>query len=375
MKIAAIETRVAGVQQRNWTFVTVRTDEGVSGLGEATCEWHEKAVLAAIENASEWLLGMDATRIEQIWQHLYRRYHFRGGVVMTTVISAIDQALWDIAGKMAGLPVYRLLGGACRDYVQLYARPDAAEGTVAEQAVRAADGGYTTFKFGVDWAGGGERELTHRLVKQVRAVREAVGDRLELWVDHAGRTAPGATLRIMRELEAAGLDVIEEPVPPDSIEAFRQVRAAALEMEIATGERLFTRWHFAPLVNEGLVDIIQPDVCHCSGISELRRIAALAEMNNIHVAPHCPRGPVALAASCHAALAMPNFRVLEHCRRYPEFFDIQRDAWEIPPNGRVVVPERPGLGVELEDSFFADHPFRALACRDCRREDGSLFEG
>jgi len=375
MKITGLETRVAGVAGRNWTFVTVLTDEGVTGLGEATCEWHEKAVVAAIENVSEWIVGEDATRIEHIWQRLYRQFHFRGGVVMTTVISAIDQALWDIAGKIANLPVYRLLGGACREYVQLYARPDEAEGTVAEQAVRVADGGYTTFKFGVGWERCDERELRRGIVDQVREVREAVGDRLELWVDHAGRTAPAASIRIMRECAEMGLDVIEEPVPPDSMESFRQVRAAGVEMEIATGERLFTRWHFEPLVTERLVDIIQPDVCHCCGISELRRIAALAEMHNVHVAPHCPRGPVALAASCHAAMAMSNFRVLEHCRRYPEFFDVQRDPWEIPPDGRVVVSERPGLGVDLNDSFFDDHPFSPLPCRDWRRPDGALFEG
>ena len=375
MKITRLETRVAGVPGRNWTFVWVHTDEGVTGVGEATCEWHEKAVIAAIENVSGRLVGEDPTRIEHIWQRLYRQFHFRGGVVMTTVISAVDQALWDIAGKIADLPVYRLLGGACREHVQLYARPDEDEGSVAEQALRAADGGYTAFKCGVGWDRCDGRELARRIARQVRGIREAVGDRLELWLDHAGRTAPAATIRIMRETAALGLDVIEEPVPPDSIESFRQVRAAGVEIEVATGERLFTRWQFEPLVTGRLVDIIQPDVCHCCGISELRRIAALAEMHNIDVAPHCPRGPVALAASCHAAMAMPNFRVLEHCRRYPEFFNVQRDPWDIPPNGRVVIPERPGLGVDLNDSFFDDHPFCPLPCRDWRRPDGALFEG
>ena len=375
MRISRVETRVAGVPGRNWTFVYVHTDTGLTGLGEATCEWHEKAVTSAVESVADWLVGLDATRIEHIWQRLYRQHHFRGGVVMATVISAIDQALWDIAGKAAGLPVYRLLGGACRDYVQLYARPDEAGLTVAEQALKAADAGYTVFKFGVSCCQCSERELRGRLVAQVREVRSAVGDRLELWLDHAGRTRPAATIRLMRELAGEGLDLIEEPVPPDSIEALRRVRAAGIDVEIATGERLFSRWQFEPLIAGHLVDAVQPDICHCYGISELRRIAALAEMQNIQVAPHCPRGPVGFAASCHSALAMPNFRALEHCRCYPEFFEIQHEPWPIPADGRVVLPDRPGLGVELDEAFFRSHPFQPLPCRDWRRPDGALLEG
>ena len=361
--------------KRNWIFVHVHTDAGLSGVGEATCEWHEKAVIAAVGSVSDWLIGEDASRIEHIWQRLYRQHHFRGGVVMAAVISAIDQALWDIAGKACGMPVYRLLGGACRDYVQLYARADEDEGTVPEQALRAADAGYTIFKIGMGSSRCSEGELRRRIVGKVGEIREAVGDRLELWLDHAGRSRPAATIRLMRELAAEGVQVIEEPVPPDSLVALREVRQARVDIEIATGERLLTRWQFEPLVTERLVDIIQPDVSLCCGISELRRIAALAEMHHVQVAPHCPRGPVALAASCHVALSIPNFRALEHCRRYPEFFDVQEDPWEIPPDGRVIVPDRPGLGVELNQRFFEDHPFSPIPCRDWRRPDGSLFEG
>ena len=375
MRISSMETRVAGVPGRNWTFVYVHTDEGITGIGEATCEWHEKAVIAAMDCVAELLIGEDPTRIEHVWQRLYRQFHFRGGAVMTTVISALDHALWDIAGKAYGVPVYRMLGGACRDYVQLYARPDEEEGTDAEQALRAAEGGYTIFKMGLGFCRCSEDDLHGRLLSRVRAVHKAVGDRVELWLDHAGRTRPAATIRLMRELAAEGVRVIEEPVPPDSLPAMREVRSARVPMEVATGERLFTRWQFEPLVTERLVDIIQPDVCHCCGISELRRIAALAEMHNVQVAPHCPRGPIGLAASCHVAMAIPNFRALEHCRRYPEFFDVQKDPWHIPPDGRVVVPERPGRGVELNESFFDSHPFRPLRCRDWRRPDGSVFEG
>jgi len=375
MRISAIETKVAGVPNRNWTFVYVHTDEGITGLGEATCEWHERAVISAIGSVSDWLIGEDPSRIEHIWQRLYRQHHFRGGVVMTTVASALDQALWDIAGKACGMPLYRLFGGACRDYVQLYARADENRGTIAEQALRAAEAGYTIFKTGPGFRRCTEGELQRVLVAQVREIRKCVGDRLELWLDYAGRTGPAATISLMRRLAAEGLDVIEEPLPPDSLQAWREVRSARIDMEIATGERLFTRWQFRPLVTERLVDIIQPDVCHCCGISELRRIAALAELDHVQVAPHCPRGPVGLAASCHAALAIPNFRALEHCRRYPEFFEIQRDPWAIPSDGRVIVPERPGLGIELNERFFDTHPFRPMPCRDWRRPDGSLLEG
>ena len=376
MKIQRIETRIAGVPGRNWVFVLVHTHEGPTGIGEATCEWHETAVLAAVAATAERLVGEDATRIEHIWQRLYRQHHFRGGVVMSTVLSAVDQALWDIAGKISGLPVYRLLGGAVRDYVQLYARPDADGVPPVEQARQAAAAGIPVFKFGIAARRASERELERALTELVRDMRQATGTNMELWLDHAGRSGPAAAIRLMHSLRAAGLDVLEEPVPPDSPNALRAIRSAVPPgLELATGERFATRWQFAPLILDGLVDVVQPDVCHCGGISELRRIAALAELRNIPIAPHCPRGPVGLAASCHVALATPNFRVLEHCRRYPQFFDVQTDPWPIPANGRVTVPERPGLGVALDEAFFEAHPFAALPCRDWRRSDGAVFEG
>ena len=381
MKVTAIRTVHLGAPadaqaklDRNWTFVIVEADGGISGLGECTLSYMEGAVSAVVDRLGQILVGQDPTRVEHLWQQMYRRPFWRGGVVMSAAMSGIDQALWDIAGKNAGLPVYRMLGGPVRDRIRCYARADLT-GTQLEQAVAVKKQGFTGFKLSPepDYGTISEEELVASAIETARSVREAVGPEMALMMDFHGRLSPAGAVRCLSGLKPYNFLFAEELIPPDNVPAYAEVTAAVPETATATGERLYTRWGFRELIERRAVRIIQPDICYAGGISELRRIAAHAETHYMQVSPHNPNGPVAMAASIHLAAATPNFIILEHARKPPYFEKALRKPLVLR-DGHFELPTAPGLGVELDEDFVRQHPMHVVPIASAWNPDGSVAD-
>ncbi len=386
MKITDIQCHVVpiadrdGEVKRNWVFVEIQTDEGILGIGEATTEYHEMAVKAQIDSELKpRLLGMDPTDVERIWQLSHRDFWWRRGVVHSSAVSGIDQALWDIAGKAAGMPVFKLLGGAVRHKVRCYIRsgPELSHLPLAEAAKAALELGFDAFKHGA-----GARVEPMDLDKQAQVairdhllLRDALGPEPALMIDAHGLFTPQTAHKIIEGLRPANLLFFEEMVNMDTIEPTLRLKRDFPDVRIAMGERFNTRWDFRPWFEQQAIDVCQADISHCGGISELMKIAHFAEVYGITVAPHNPYGPVALAAASHCGAAMQNFLILEHCAFQPYFNDIQATAVPIK-RGYVDVAEmakRPGLGVELDMQYVRDHAGHApLVARPPETDDGSI---
>lgn len=381
MKITSIRTHVMGIvspggraPSRNWIFVRVDTDKGIHGIGEATTEYHEQAVVAMIEqHFAPLLVGEDPTQIQRAWQKMQRFFWWRGGVVASSAASGIEQALWDVTGKAYGLPVHKLLGGAVRDRVRLYARTDLGLATAEDEARAAVDEGFDAFKFGpgryvqpFD-----DEQQVDVAIAEARQIRAATGPKCQLMIDCGGIFSLQAAHRLIDGIRDLALLFVEEPVNMDTPQQLRELRQAFPGVRIAAGERNVTRWQFREWLETGAVDVVQADVCHCGGIGELLRIASYAELHGLRVAPHNPYGPVALAANVHAAACMPNFLVLEHCRHRPWFNEVQRFGPEVH-NGHVVPSDRPGLGIELDWDYVGRYPYRPLKLRTFYDQDGAV---
>jgi len=381
MKITAIRSHLMGIPgpgglapSRNWIFVEVETDAGITGIGEATTEYHEYAVTAMIdEHFAPLLVGRDPTRVHDAWQQMQRCFWWRGGVVASSATSGIEQALWDVTGKAYGQPVYKLLGGAVRDHVRTYARTDLGRSTYGEEASSAVSEGFDAFKFGP-----GRHVQPFSDEKQVdvalgaaREIREAAGPKCDLMIDCGGIFSTQAAHRLITGLREVRMLFVEEPVNMDTPRGLVELRRAFPDMRIAAGERLMTRWQFRDWLEQGAVDVIQADISHCGGIGELLRIGSYAEVHNVTVAPHNPYGPVAMAANVHVALSMPNFLILEHCRHRPWFDEVQVHGIVVK-EGLVEPPDRPGLGVELDWDYVKKHSYYHLPLRAFRSGDGSV---
>lgn len=358
VKITEIRTYIMeSPGPRKFVFVKALTDEGLYGWGEGTLEMKQNTVMAAVRDLELFVLGEDPTRVDYLWQRMYRHGFWRGGVAILSAISAIEQALWDITGKAFGQPVYKLLGGAMRDYIPCYThcgRP--------EQALRLMEEGWRAFKGGPrGWRTEGivpsERVVVRETAATFEAMRTACGDDVELMCDAHGRPRPSLAIKIGRALEPYGLLFLEEAVPPDNPQNFKTLRQAGLNIDLATGERAFAKWGFRELIEDQLVDIIQPDICHAGGIKEMLKIGALAETYEIKVAPHNPNGPVGTAASVHAAAVMPNFLILEYAASPVR--DVCQAASEAEcfkaRNGRIELPTSPGLGIDLDEDYLRAH--------------------
>jgi galactonate dehydratase len=296
-------------------------------------------------------------------------------VVHTSAVSGIDQALWDIAGKVAGQPVFKMLGGRVRDQVRCYARPDVDAGTPAEAAVQAAGEGFDAFKAGQDRIPDpfDATQLADNEITSFAEMRHAVGPQVDLMIDCGGLHTPQSAHRLVEGLAPLDMLFVEEPLEQSTVEPYLRLKRDFPQVRFAAGERWMTRWDCRPWFEQQAIDVCQVDISHTGGVSELMRIASFAEIYGIDVAPHNPYGPVALAAAAHAAAAMPNFLALEHCRLRPWFDQVQTAA--VPLSGGYIdvdaLAQRPGLGVEVDLDLVRRHPHRALASRRELKADGS----
>lgn len=359
MKIVKVNTYFV---RPRWGFVEIETDQGVTGWGEAVLEGHAAAVLACVNEMQDYLIGFDPADIEGIWQTLYRAGFYRGGGVMMSAISGIDQALWDIKGKVFGAPVYELLGGKCRDKMKVYSwiggdRPS----DVGSAAKEKQDAGFTAVKMNateelqmID-----SYDKIDAVLERVAAIRETCGKYFGIAIDFHGRVHKPMAKVLAKKLEEFDPMFIEEPVLCEHMEVFPEI-AAVCNIPIATGERLFSKYDFKRLLQTGGVDIIQPDLSHAGGISEVRKIAAMAESYDVALAPHCPLGPIALAACLQVDAVSYNAVIQEqsigiHYNVGKSVLDYVRNGEDFTfRNGFVNLPKLPGLGVEVNKDLVTE---------------------
>jgi galactonate dehydratase len=389
MKITAIETHVCHARMRNWIFVKVVTDTpGLWGWGEATLEWHTRSVVGAIEDISQLLIGEDPTRIEHLWQMMYRQHFWHGnGIVRGTAISGIDIALWDILGKVHGVPVHKLWGGAVRDWVRLYCHlgggkmEDFYETTpgdasrFAELAQAAVEDGFTAFKtMAVPETAPLEGLRPIRYAEKcVAAMREAVGDDIDIMVDCHARPSPRMGMQFAKALEDYGLYFFEEPCWPETIDDIALIQRA-VSTPIATGERLVSQHAFREVLEKRACSVLQPDITHCGGLSEARRIAAMAEAYRVALAPHNPQGPVSTAASLELGFATPSYAICESVHLdVPWRSEVVSESFVVEEKGRLVRPsDKPGLGIEINEAEVKKHPFEQEVLQRTFYADGSV---
>ncbi|WP_199769340.1 galactonate dehydratase [Flavivirga eckloniae] len=340
-----------------WLFIKITTAEGIIGWGEPVVEGKADTVQACIKELEKYLIGKSAKHIEDIWQVLYRGGFYRGGPILMSAISGIDQALWDIKGKSLGVPVYELLGGAVRHKMKMYCwiggdNPD----VVLEQAHEKVNAGYKAVKMnatgGMDWIA--SIKDVKKVADNIKLLREEFGTNLDIGLDFHGRIHKGMVKRLIDELEPYEPLFIEEPVLSENNEALKHIYGYT-SIPIATGERMFSRWDFKPLLEQGTVDIIQPDLSHAGGISEVRRIATMAEAYDVTLAPHCPLGPISLASALHLDFVSANAIIQESSLgiHYNKGFDLldyvlNPEVFEVK-DGYIELFKKPGLGVEINE--------------------------
>ncbi|MBN1876130.1 MAG: galactonate dehydratase [Anaerolineae bacterium] len=349
MKITQLETMFV---KPRWLFLKIHTDEGLVGLGEPVVEGRSQTVAAAIHEIGRYLIGQDPRRIEHHWQAIYRGQFYRGGPVLCSAISGIEQALWDIVGKWLGVPVYQLLGGATRDKIRMYGwLGGATYGDYIESAKVSTAQGFTALKMGIPGALNivDTPAALDNIVERFAAVREAVGQTVDIGIDFHGRVSPAMAVRLAQALEPYSPMFIEEPVLPENVDAMVTV-ARSTTIPIATGERLFAKWGFREVLEKQAAVILQPDLSHAGGILETKKIAAMAETYYAAVAPHCPLGPIALASCLQLDACIPNFLVQEHVT----LGDGYLKAPFVIENGYISLPTQPGLGIELDEDALAD---------------------
>ena len=362
MKVTDIKTFTVDCFRTNWVFVKVYTDEGINGVGEATLEYKEKALIGAVEHIKDYLVGKNPLEIEKHWHTIYRDAYWRGGAVLMSALSAVDTALWDILGKSLNVPVYQLLGGKANDKVRIYVNGWFAGAKTprefAEKAKTAVKRGVTAMKwdpFGKAYLEISNKDLNTAL-ECVGAVREAVGNDIDLLIEGHGRFNISTGIKIAKELEQFKPMWFEEPVPPDNLDALKAVRDKS-PVAISAGERLYTRWDYIPMFETHAADFIQPDISHAGGISELKKIASQAECKYIGFAPHNPSGPVANAATLQLAACCPNFSILEIMYSDVEWRKDVTDESLVYNDGYISIPDRPGLGIEINEDECLKHPY------------------
>ncbi|PNZ40261.1 galactonate dehydratase [Mammaliicoccus vitulinus] len=367
-----------------WLFLKITTDEGLIGWGEPVIEGKASTVGAAVDEFMQQLIGKNPLNIEDHWNMMYRSSFYRGGPILMSAISGIDQALWDIKGKYYNAPVHELLGGACRDSMKVYSwiggdRPQ----DTSNAAKKALENGFEAIKMNAT------EELQYvdsygkidLVIERVAGIREAVGNQLGIGIDFHGRVHRPMAKVLAKELEQFKPMFIEEPVLSENIEAVREI-SQTTTIPIALGERLFSRWDFKPILESGYVDIIQPDLSHAGGITECKKIISMAEAHDVGAAPHCPLGPIALAsclqvdATCHNAFIQEQSLGI-HYNKDSDILDYvkNKEIFEFQ-DGYVNIPKKPGLGVEIDEDHVRE---MAKVSHDWhnpvwRHKDGSIAE-
>jgi galactonate dehydratase len=367
LKITKLETYLV---QPRWLFLKVHTDAGIVGLGEPVVEGRAETVATAVKEVEPYLVGKDPRQVTHHWQAIYRHAFYRGGPVLTSALSGIDMALWDIKGKALGVPVYELLGGPTRSKVRVYAHartPAAIKQGVAN--------GFTAFKTGPQFRRRYPRYIetpsqVNYAVEQFAALRKAGGDDVDIGIDFHGKVSPALAKLLIKGLEPHQPMFVEEPVNCQNHDLMAEI-ARGTHLPIATGERVFTKWGFREVLEKKAATILQPDLCHAGGITECRLIAGMAEAYYAAIAPHNPLGPISLAAGIQLAASIPNFL----CQEQVNLGDGYLKTPFVVKNGYVELPTGPGLGIELDENAVANkigHKWRNTESYD--EDDGSVVD-
>jgi len=382
VKITAVEGFAVHGGHRNLFIVKIETDAGISGLGEGGMAGREWSMQGLLDHCQPILIGMDPRRIEHIWQVLYRSWYFEGGNILGAVLSAIDIALWDILGQSLGVPIYQLLGGACRDRVRCFATPGTLTGPECVRAAQdhvARGWRYLRFSPGMadeGWTGddGAVYEPMESLelaAHWIREVRQAVGPSVGLSIDFHHRLTVAEAALFCHKIADVDLMFLEEPIRVESVKAYGQLRQMT-PMPFAIGEEFASKWAFAPFIEEGLLNFARVDLSNVGGLSEARKVAGWCEAHYIDMMPHNPLGPVTTAATVHFAAATSNFAQLEYLEQvgghyprdlFPEVVELDGDSYPLPI--------APGLGVTFNEDAVKDHPFTPWAAPRWHRRDGT----
>jgi galactonate dehydratase len=386
MKITKITTTVVNAKMRNWVVVRVFTDvAGLIGIGESTVEFQARAVVGAVEDLAPLLIGRDPREIERNWQIMYRHPFFKGGVVTMSAISGIDQALWDISAKDLNVPLWRILGGLARDRVRMYdhlggGNSDAVYNSdtvnsFEEKMKLSIKDGFTAVKILAvpQSAPLGDAARLRHAGELMATARKAAGPDVDIMIDFHGRTTAAMAIQYAEVLAPYNPLFLEEIVQPDQHEALKRARAK-ITVPLATGERLLHRTEFLPLLEDGLIDVAQPDVCHAGGVTELRKISALCDTYGVTMAPHNPLGPIATMVNVHLGLTTPNFLIQEVMRSDVSWrSEVFSGVPEIK-DGHIYPPTAPGIGVEMDEKEAAKHPFVSGNPVQWFHNDGSVAD-
>ncbi|MBN4064250.1 mandelate racemase/muconate lactonizing enzyme family protein [Dehalococcoides mccartyi] len=375
VQVFRMATPVHKTAGTNWLFVRIDTDTGISGWGEGSLQYKDAALEAEILDFGKFLKGKDPRRIDWIWTSLYRRVTWTGGPVTMSAISAIDLALWDLKAKSMGVPVWELAGGMHRDKVKVYANgwfenltepiPGVPAESVsrqaspekhAEAALKLKNDGWSALKF---YPFGGPQTITPQSIQHgvdlVKAVREAVGPDMEIGIDIRARIDPWSAGRVAKALEPFNIAWLEEPILFDNVDTMAEF-ARSVNVPVSTGEQLYNRWEFRPLLETNTIQMIQPDICHCGGFSEIRKIASMAETYYVPLAPHNSNGPLSTLASLHLDMSIPNVFMQEI---FVSFFDRYQEVLTNPidiTDGFATVPDGPGWGADINLDVLAQYP-------------------
>ena len=360
MKIVDFKTFAVNAKYRNLVFVKVFTDEGVYGVGEATVEWKTYATLGAFVDIRPYVIGMDPRRFENVFYECFRQSYWHTDPCTLSAIAAIEMACVDITGKLYNIPSYQLFGGKFHDKIRIYVNGWTGTAKTPDEFAAAAkiavDGGARALKW--DFFGKSWNVITHeamdRAINSMAAVREAVGPKIDLLVETHGRFNVHTALKIARELAPYRPYFMEEPVFTDIVQDTIEFHKYS-PVPTAAGERLFGKTMFRELINENGVDYVQPDLLHCGGMSELKKIGAMAEVHGIQVAPHNPNGPIGTAATMHVCATLPNFEFLEMMNDAPHRKEITNENLVIE-DGYLVVPDTPGLGLDINEEACLRYP-------------------
>lgn len=367
LRITKLETFLV---KPRWLFLKIHTDEGIVGLGEPILEGRARTCAEAVAEVAPYLIGKDPRNVIHHWQAIYRHAFYRGGPILTSALSGIEQALWDIKGKHLGVPVYELLGGPTRDGVRVYAHVGNNPETLRARRAQ----GFTAFKTGVKNSTQSGIVASPRFIEEAgeafAALREAGGKDADIGIDFHGAITPQNAKLLIKILEPYQPLFIEEPIQCQDVEGMAEI-ARGTHLPIATGERIFTKWGFREILEKRAATILQPDLCHCGGIFEARLIAGLAESYYASIAPHNPLGPISLAAGLQLAASIPNFLCQEQVSLGDGYI---KTPFKVD-QGYIALPTAPGLGVELDDNALADkidHDWRNRETYDLN--DGSVVD-